>query len=114
MGPFNNEKTLRYARHATTEELLDRVTVYREGMEPEALGLFEDELRRRGITREQREEHARQPSRQVLHGRAGLPRRCSSCERPAVAVGWGWHWLWGRLPLFPRRVAYCAEHRPKS
>ena len=35
---------------ASTEDLLDRATVYREGMEPEALDLIEAELRRRGVT----------------------------------------------------------------
>lgn len=37
------------ARQAPTEDLLERVTVYRSGMEPEAVEIIEAELRRRGI-----------------------------------------------------------------
>jgi hypothetical protein len=37
------------ARAAPTDDLLDRVTAYRAGMEPEALRVIEEELARRGI-----------------------------------------------------------------
>ena len=47
-----------YIRRAETEELLDRVTVYRAGMEPAAVDLMEHELDRRGISREAIAEHA--------------------------------------------------------
>jgi hypothetical protein len=108
MIPFDTQKVLLNARAATTEDLLDRVTVQREGMEPEALGIFEDELRRRGVGREQIEQAAQ---RQVLRDQDGVAVACSFCRLPAVARGWGWHWLWGRLPLFPRRFNFCEEHR---
>ena len=35
---------------AATADLLERVTVYRDGMEPAALDLIETELRRRGVS----------------------------------------------------------------
>ena len=35
---------------ATTEDLLDRATIYRADMEPEALTLIDAELFRRGVT----------------------------------------------------------------
>ena len=50
---FNLRRVAAFVRRAETEELLDRVTVYREGMEPAALDLMEGELDRRGVTREQ-------------------------------------------------------------
>ena len=60
MLDFNPTKVLANARAATTEDLLDRMTAYRSGMEPEAVELFEMELRRRGVTPEQIAAHARQ------------------------------------------------------
>jgi hypothetical protein len=45
------------ATGAKSEELLDRVTVLRAGMEAEALEVIEDELRSRGVTDEQVEKH---------------------------------------------------------
>jgi hypothetical protein len=105
---FDAQKVLLNARQATTDDLLDRVTAYRDGMEPEAVEILEAELRRRGVGREQIERHAAEVGRPP-HGAAAM---CSYCRRPAVAAGWAWHRLWSRLPLFPRRVRYCAEHRP--
>ncbi len=78
-------------RSASTQDLLDRATLYRDGMEPEALELIEEELRRRGLTAAQQVDHAL-----------------------AVSRGWGWHRLWGKVPLFPRRVTLCAEHATPS
>ena len=43
MLPFNPERVWQNAREASTEDLLDRVTVYRAGMEPEALEIIEEE-----------------------------------------------------------------------
>jgi len=108
------------ARQATTEDLLDRVTVYRAGMEPEALDVIEDELRVRGIDGAAIEAHAAQREMASLFHPDGTAAMCSFCRRPAVAQGWGWHWLsvpfrgrrWRLLPLVPCRFSYCAEHRP--
>ena len=38
---FDIQRVAAYIRVADTEELLDRVTVYRNGMEPAALDLME-------------------------------------------------------------------------
>jgi hypothetical protein len=96
-------------RAASTEDLLNRVTVYRDGMEPEAVQIIEAELRRRGVTAAQQLDHAT-GHLAVLHARNGLALRCERCRRPAVWRGWGWHWLWGKIPVFPRRVRLCAVH----
>ena len=46
------------ARTASTEYLLDRVTVYRAEMEGPAVDVMEAELRSRGLTRAQVDAHA--------------------------------------------------------
>jgi len=107
--------------HAETEDLLDRVTVFRAGMEADALYAIEEELRQRGVTAAEIDQHARRRAEEGQLEAEGLPAQCSFCTRPAVVRRWGWHRLggrWlpsalrGRLPLFPRRFWYCATHRP--
>src|SRR5262249_25099597 len=44
-------------RSATTEDLLDRATVYRAGMEPEALDIIEAELEARNVTTAEIRDH---------------------------------------------------------
>lgn len=110
MLDFHAERVRDYARQATTQDLLDRVTVFREGMEPEALDIFEAELRSRGIFVPQIEAHASQREGEVLRGRDGTAATCHRCGRPAVQGRWGWHRLGGLLPLFPRYLYTCAEH----
>jgi hypothetical protein len=111
---FDAEKVRANARAASLEDLLDRVTVYRQGMEPAALPILEQELRSRGVSREQIDAHAARREQEVLLGPDGWALPCSFCERPAVTQGWGWHRLWGLLPVFPRPFRYCAEHRPEA
>jgi hypothetical protein len=98
-------------RSAQTEDLLDRATVYRAGMEPEALELIDEELQRRGVGPREIEAH-RQEQKPIADG-DGIALKCRLCSRPATAQMWGWHWMWGLLPLFPRQYAYCESHRPK-
>ncbi len=109
---FDLERVTQNVRQATTEDLLDRATVYRAGMEPEALELIHDELRVRGITAGQIEAHAAQRRQQITLLADGTAVPCSFCHRPAVGEGWGWHRMWGVLPLFPRFFHFCDEHLP--
>jgi hypothetical protein len=95
---------------ANTEDLLDRATVYRDGMEPEALAIIDAELRERGVTAGELFDHAQQRHKEAIPGQDGLAVRCYRCTRPAVAQGWRWHRLWGVLPVFPRWVGMCEEH----
>ncbi len=97
-------------READTEDLLDRVTVFRAGMEPDALFILEAELRQRGVTVEAMDEHAFQYEGRVLRDAGGLACQCHCCHRPAIASGWGWHRLWGWVPVFPRRLLWCERH----
>ena len=112
---FDLKKVAEYIRKADTEELLDRVTVYREGMEPAALDLMEGELDRRGVTREQIAEHDAKQRASAIMLPDGTAMRCSFCDRPAVCQARGWHRLFGLVPIFPRVLAYCAFHwKPKE
>jgi hypothetical protein len=107
------ERVRANVRRASTEDLLDRATVYREGMESEVLGLIEEELRHRGVSAAMQADHAGRRAG-ALGDREGLTLSCRRCRRPAVWRGWQWHRLWGVLPLFPRRVALCEVHRPRE
>jgi hypothetical protein len=107
------DKVRAHVEAASTEDLLDRATVYRAGMEPEALDIIDDELRRRGVGREDVAEHERRRRETMAElGPDWLPVKCCRCHRPAVVQLTRWHRLLGLVPLFPRRMAYCAEHRP--
>jgi hypothetical protein len=109
---FNPDRVRANVGRADTEDLLDRVTIFRADMEAEALPIIEQELHRRGVTPAQMDAHARQREETTLWNRTGQPIRCSLCPRPAIRKGWGWHRLWGLLPLFPRRFSYCSHHLP--
>jgi hypothetical protein len=110
---LNLQRVRRKARNAATEDLLDRATVYRDGMEPAALEIIEEELRSRGV-----DDHAlaahRERREHALLLDDGTAVKCSFCHRPAVVYQWGWHRLWGLVPVFPRRFAYCEMHRPRE
>lgn len=101
-----------FIRKAETEELLDRVTVYREGMEPAALDLMEGELDRRGVTRDQIAEHDAERRATAIMLPDGTAVRCSFCNRPAVVQARGWHRVFGVMPVFPRLFSYCPVHDP--
>jgi len=106
------KKVAEFARGAETEDLLDRVTIYRDQMEPEALEVLGEELDRRGITPEDIDRHTIDREATGIVTRDGAALRCTYCDRPAVKRGWAWHWLWGKLPVIPRPVAWCDVHRP--
>jgi hypothetical protein len=109
---FNSERVLENVRAASTEDLLNRVTAFREGMEPKALSFIETELSNRGVGPEDIEAHWEELRKEVILAPDGMAERCSFCHQPAVAQGWAWHRLWGRVPVFPRLFYYCREHRP--
>ncbi len=102
-------KVAEYSRRAETEELLDRVTAYRADMEPAAVDLIENELDRRGMSREAIAEHARRQAAWVT-GNDGKVLRCAYCDSPAVVLNWGWFRAWGRIPIFPKKIPRCGSH----
>jgi hypothetical protein len=112
---FDLRRVAEFIRGAETEELLDRVTVYRAGMEEVALDLMEGELDRRGITREQIAEHYAKRRACAIMLPDGTAMRCSFCDRPAVCQARAWHWVRTHflisIPVFKFKFAYCAVHR---
>ena len=108
------DKVRANVREAATEDLLDRATIYRDEMEAEALDIIEGELRDRGVAWDQIAEHERKRRANALLDSSGVLLTCHRCHRPAVGEGRGWHRLWGLLPLVPRRLAWCEEHRPQG
>jgi hypothetical protein len=104
------KRVAEYIRKADSEDLLDRVTIYRDGMEPAALDLMEMELDRRGVSRDEIAEHDLARRESAILRPDGTVVRCNFCDRPAVVKKWGWHWLFGRLPVFPMILAYCGLH----
>jgi hypothetical protein len=107
------QKVLLNVRRASTDDLLNRVTAFREGMEPEAIVLIEQELESRGIGLKEIAAHGDKLRGEVIQLSSGIAARCSFCDAPATDQGWGWHCLWGRLPLFPRYLYCCKEHRSR-
>jgi hypothetical protein len=107
---MNLDRVRANVRAASTEDLLDRATVHRDGMEPEALAIIDAELRERGVTPGEIFGHAQERQQHTIEGEAGSPLRCWRCLRPAVTQGWRWHRLLRVLPVFPRWVALCEEH----
>jgi hypothetical protein len=114
MLKFDPDAVRRNAHAASVEDLLDRVTAYRAGMEPEAIEIIEAELDRRGIGPADIERHEAERGPEVLLRPEGFAYRCSYCDRPAVFRRWGWHWLWGRLPVMPCVQNFCSRHAAPS
>jgi len=110
MIQFDPEAVRRNAKESTTEDLLDRVTAYRSGMEPDAIPIIEAELARRGLDWADIKRHEAENCAGVLRRPEGFAYRCSFCRRPAVIRRWGWHWLGGLVPILPRIMSYCARH----
>lgn len=108
---LNRERVRDNASNTDTEDLLDRLTVYRAGMEPEALEIIEAELRGRGVNTPQIRAHEQRREKKVLWAEPGLALACSFCHKPAVARGLAWQRIFfGLLPLFRRPANFCEEH----
>lgn len=107
---FDLQTVAEHIRSAKTEELLDRVTVYRDDMEPAAVDLMENELARRGLTPERIAEHERGRRETALVESDGFVTRCAFCDRPAVTRAWTWRRPHGRVRVFPQRLNFCEAH----
>ncbi len=111
---FDHERVRANAEQASTEDLLDRVTMYREGMEPDALPILEEELKSRGVANDEIRAHAEARRLVGTIDAGGFPAKCSRCRRPATVRLAHWHRLWGVLPVLRRSVHFCEEHRPEE
>jgi hypothetical protein len=109
---FNLDKIRANVQAASTDDLLDRATLWRDGMEPAALDLIEAELRCRGVKADELEARSARLAGEVISARDGLPALCYRCQKPAIERRWVWGKLWRLVPLFPRRANVCKEHRP--
>jgi hypothetical protein len=108
---FDINRVRHNVRSAETADLLDRMTVYRNDIEPEALVVIQEELKTRGITADEILDHI-DGQGEVLKDTNGSARPCHFCRKPAVVVYWGWHRMFGRLPIFRRKFRACEDHRP--
>jgi tRNA 2-selenouridine synthase SelU len=106
------ERVRENAARSSTEDLICRVTVFRAGMEPEALVVIEDELERRGVSRDELDRRWRELSASALRDAQGQPLRCAHCDRPAIARRREWWRLLRLIPLFPWDAPVCAAHSP--
>ena len=110
---FSAQRVQANVRKATTDDLMDRVTVFRAGLEPAAVPIILEELRSRGVTPEAIVLH--EGSRVgVLFYDNGIACQCIRCAKPAVAREWGWQRIFRKVPLYPRTFLLCTDHaRPK-
>jgi hypothetical protein len=92
------------------EELLDRVTVLRDLMEPSALEIMEAELAGRGVGPDDIHQHHRQMKHRIIRDARGLPAQCSWCARAAVEQRTGLHKLFKLIPLGKRTYFFCEKH----
>lgn len=107
-------KLLKFAHQAETPVLLDRVTVLREGMTPDAVEIFLAELARRGVGPEQIRDHEREWKPRVLQRPDGLPATCTWCGRAATTQRQAWHKLFRLFPVYKRTQYYCNDHAPSA
>jgi hypothetical protein len=108
---MNLDQVRQNVEDATTEDLLDRATVYREEMEPAALAIIDAELLARGITLEDVQAHLTSRQDTLAHD-DGTVVTCSFCHRPAVRQGRRWQLLFWSIPIFTRQAAWCDLHLP--
>ena len=111
---WDAQKVLLNIRQADTDDLLDRITAYRRGMEPDAIVMIERELRERNVSAAEIAEHREICERDCIYLEDGTAAKCSFCQKPAVAEGRGWWKIYRLVPFFPRRLRYCGRHRPES
>jgi hypothetical protein len=109
---FDPQRVRAKAQKSSTEDLMDRITVWRDELEPAAVEIIAAELLRRGLGPEAIEAHRQRREADGVYRSDGIAWKCSFCDKPARDRRWSWHRLWGWFPLFPRRFAYCADHDP--
>jgi hypothetical protein len=100
----------RNVQESSTEDLLDRITAFRAGMEPYAIPIIEAELNRRGVHPQDIKRHETEKCSEILLRPEGFAFKCSYCRKPAVERRWGWHWIWDLIPFLPCMNYYCIQH----
>jgi hypothetical protein len=110
---FDIDRVRANVRKATTEDLLDRITVYRPALEEAAVPVILEELMARGVDAAAIIAHE-QARGETVHDASGAARPCARCRKPAVVREWAWHRWFGRVPVFPRQFYLCEEHRARN
>ena len=110
---LNLEKVRMYAKKADNRALLDRVTVFQQGMEPAAIEIIKKELLQRGISHADISQHENIYKDLVIRGPEGMPRLCKKCSLPAISLEWGWLKVFGFIPLLPWQYLFCEEHNTR-
>jgi len=106
----NLDKIRDNIKNADDDDLLDRITFYRAGLEPEAQLMIEVELTKRGFKDEDIEAWAPKPEDPYVWLPDGSVAPCSFCRRPALRDAWAWYRLLGKIPIFPKLYRYCGDH----
>ena len=107
------EKVRMYAKKADNRALLDRVTVFQQGMEPAAIEIIKIELLQRGISPADISQHESIYKDLVIRGPEGMPRLCKKCSLPAISLEWGWLKVFGIIPMLPWQNLFCEEHKTR-
>lgn len=107
---FDLDRVRANVKKATTEDLLDRATVYRTGLEPAAMPVILEELKARGVTAARIVRHEEERRGAVLDPN-GVARTCAKCRKPAVTCERGWFRIFRWVPIIPRRLYLCDDHR---
>ncbi len=104
------QKVLENIRQADTDDLIDRITAYRAGMEIDAIDMIEQELHRRRVRQSEIDDYRAECVRECLFNADGAAKMCSLCRKPAVEERWAWHRIMGTVPIMPRRMRFCKTH----
>jgi hypothetical protein len=111
---WDEQKVLLNIRQADDDDLLDRITAFRSGMEPDAIAMVEQELHRRGVSAAQIVAHEEACRRECVFEASGVARSCSLCRKPAVCDVQSWYKLFWLIPLIPRTLWLCKDHAAKT
>ncbi|MBX3397539.1 MAG: hypothetical protein KF873_02255 [Gemmataceae bacterium] len=108
---FNNPDAFEaWLQRAENDELLDRVTVLRDELEPAARSRIEVELARRGLSAAEVASHGAAREAECLRRADGSVRRCWRCAAPATSCARRWWRLYGILPIVPLERPVCPNH----
>ena len=107
---WNEQLLLENIHQSHTEDLLERVTAFRAGMEPTAIKMIERELQWRGVTAVQIHDYAEACRRECVFDENGIAKMCSSCRRPAVRGKSGAGICCSVYCRFSRAGRYCKKH----
>ena len=102
-----HEQVRKFAALAETNDLIERVTIQRDDLDPEALTIIMQELLSRNISAETVSEYEKSRDK-FLYDSQGKPRLCNICGRPAISSIKSWLKFLRIVPIMPI-TEYCCE-----